>query len=71
MRHTVDDILRASAASVWVPRGSEHIDDQVQLVRFPARFGGGMRASMVHSDGAAAAVLDHAIARTRAWGGVG
>lgn len=66
--HTIDDILRASAAWVWFPRDSEQEKDHVQLVRYPQRFGGGVRASQVDSSADAAAVLEHAIARTRAWG---
>lgn len=66
--HTTDDILRAAAAWVWFPRDSEQQNDELQLVRYPARFGGGVRASQVDSTADAAAVLDHAIARTRAWG---
>jgi len=66
--HPLDDILRASAAWVWFPRGCEQEDSELQLVRYPARFGGGVRASQVDSALDAAAVLDHAIARTRAWG---
>ena len=66
--HTIDDILRASAAWVWFPRGSEQEKTELQLVRHPARFGGGVKASQVDSTRDAAAVLDHAIDRTRAWG---
>ncbi len=66
--HTTDDILRASAAWVWFPRGSESEKTDLQLVRYPARFGGGVRASQVDSDAAAAVVLDRAVGRTRAWG---
>lgn len=66
--HTTDDILRASAAWVWFPRDSEHEMKELQLVRYPERFGGGVRGSQVDSDADAAAVLDHAVDRTRAWG---
>ncbi len=68
--HTTDDILRASAAWVWFPRDSEQEKSLLQLVRYPARFGGGVRGSQVDSDADAdaAIVLDHAIDRTRAWG---
>ncbi|MDR6866661.1 hypothetical protein J2Y69_001254 [Microbacterium resistens] len=66
--HSVDQILRASAAWVWLPRGSESEDEHLQLVRYPSRFGGGVRASMVDSPDDPAAVVDHAIQRTRAWG---
>ncbi|MFD5213562.1 hypothetical protein [Microbacterium sp. NPDC058345] len=66
--HSLEDILRASAAWVWVPRGAEHEKTELQLVRHPARFGGGVRASQVESVRDAAAVLDLAIERTRAWG---
>ncbi|WP_311258939.1 hypothetical protein [Microbacterium sp. WCS2018Hpa-9] len=66
--HTTDDILRASAAWVWFPRDSEHEKTELQLVRYPERFGGGVRGSQVDSDADAAAVLDHAVDRTRAWG---
>lgn len=65
--HTVADIHRASAAWVWFPRDSEHERTDLQLVRYPARFGGGVRASQVDSDADPAAVLDRAIERTRAW----
>lgn len=66
--HSVDDIMRASAAWVWFPRGSEQERTELQLVRHPARFGGGVKASQVDSTADPGAVLDHAIERTRAWG---
>jgi hypothetical protein len=66
--HSLDDILRASAAWVWFPRGSDQEKSELQLVRYPARFGGGVKASQVASTKDAAGVLDHAIERTRAWG---
>lgn len=66
--HTAEEILRASAAWVWFPRDSELENTALQLVRYPARFGGGVRGSRVRSDVDAAAVLDCAIERTRAWG---
>lgn len=66
--HSTDDILSASAAWVWFPRGSESEKTDLQLVRYPARFGGGVRASQVDSDADAAVVLDRALERTRAWG---
>lgn len=66
--HTVDDLMRASASWVWFPLGSEQEKSELQLVRHPARFGGGVKASQVASTLDAAGVLDHAIERTRAWG---
>ncbi|MFK3676604.1 GNAT family N-acetyltransferase [Microbacterium sp. NPDC090218] len=66
--HTVDEVLRASAAWVWFPRDSEQVKEHLQLVRYPSRFGGGVRASQVSSSLDDASVLDHAIERTRAWG---
>ncbi|MFE6735532.1 GNAT family N-acetyltransferase [Microbacterium sp. NPDC057650] len=66
--HSDDEILHASAVWVWFPRGSEQENTELQLVRYPARFGGGVRASQVRSASDAAAVVDHAIERTRAWG---
>ncbi|UNK70251.1 hypothetical protein [Microbacterium sp. H1-D42] len=66
--HSLDDVMRASAAWVWFPRGSEQHKGELQLVRYPARFGGGVKASQVDSDLDAEAVLEDAIARTRAWG---
>lgn len=66
--HTTDDVLRASAAWVWFPRGSEQENMHLQLVRYPPRFGGGVRGSQVRSFADAEAVLDHAVARTREWG---
>ncbi|MHC9046176.1 hypothetical protein ACYX8G_16445 [Microbacterium saperdae] len=66
--HSVDDILRASAAWVWFPRDGEQEKSALQLVRYPARIGGGVRASQVDSTDDAHTVLDHAIARTREWG---
>lgn len=67
MKHATDDILQAAAAWVWCPRDGEQVKDDLQLVRYPARFGGGVRASRVDSTADAVAVLDRAIARTRAW----
>lgn len=66
--HALDDILRASAAWVWFPRGCEQHKGELQLVRYPARFGGGVKASQVESALDAASVLDEAIERTCAWG---
>lgn len=66
-RHTVADIHRASAAWVWFPRDSEQEKSDLQLVRYPARFGGGVRASQVDSSADPAAVLDRAVARTQSW----
>jgi len=66
--HTTDDILRASAAWVWFPRDSEHEKTDLQLVRYPERFGGGVRGSQVDSDADAGTVLDRAVHRTRDWG---
>lgn len=66
--HTTDDILRASAAWLWLPRDSDYESEMLRLVRYPARFGGGVRASQSDSTADAATVLAHAIARTRAWG---
>lgn len=68
MTHTTDDILRASAAWVWFPRDSEQQKSHLQLVRYPERFGGGVRGSQADSDADPVAVLDHAIERTRSWG---
>lgn len=66
--HTVDEILAASAAWVWFPRDSEHVREHLLLVRDPERFGGGVRGSQVESSLSPAAVVDHALERTRAWG---
>jgi hypothetical protein len=66
--HSTADVLRASAAWVWFPRGSEQENDHLQLVRYPSRFGGGVRGSQVRSSSDAATVLDHAVERTRSWG---
>lgn len=66
--HTEDDILRAAAAWAWFPRDSDRADEHLTLVRYPARFGGGVRGSQVRSSSDAAAVLDHAVERTRKWG---
>lgn len=66
--HTIDDILRASAEWVWIPRDSDQEKSHLQLVRYPERFGGGVRGSQVDSTSDAAAVLEHAIDRTRSWG---
>lgn len=68
VRHDEHDILRASAAWVWFPRDSEQEKAHLQLVRYPQRFGGGVRGSQVRSSADAETVLDHAIERTRAWG---
>lgn len=66
--HTEADIRRASAAWAWYPRDGEHRNDHLLLVRYPARLGGGVRASQVASSANAATVLDHAIACARDWG---
>ena len=56
--HTEAEIARASAAWIWFPRDSEHERSALQLVRYPARFGGGVRGSQIASEFDAAAVLD-------------
>lgn len=66
--HTTEQIQRASAAWVWFPRDSEQRADGLQLVRYPARLGGGVRASQASSTADAASVVDHAIAWTRQRG---
>ncbi|WP_260857386.1 GNAT family N-acetyltransferase [Microbacterium sp. 1.5R] len=66
--HTTEEILRASAAWAWFPRDSEQERTHLQLVRYPARFGGGVRGSQVDSRSDPADVLVHALERTRAWG---
>lgn len=66
--HSEAEIAHASAAWVWFPRESEQENSELQLVRYPARFGGGVRGSQVASGLDAPSVLDHAIARTRFWG---
>lgn len=66
--HGPDDILRAAASWAWFPRDSERADDHLLLVRYPTRFGGGVRGSQVRSSSDAATVLDHALERTREWG---
>lgn len=68
MAHTLDDILRAAAAWVWFPRDGDEDHAHLQLVRYPARIGGGVKASQVRSTLDAAGVLDYAVERTRAWG---
>ncbi|MEV8170118.1 hypothetical protein [Microbacterium sp. NPDC077486] len=65
---TEADILRAAAAWAWFPRGSEHVRGDLLLVRYPERFGGGVRGSQVTSARPAAEVLDGALDRTRACG---
>ncbi|MBP3977478.1 GNAT family N-acetyltransferase [Microbacterium sp. BLY] len=65
---TEAEVLRAAAGWAWFPRGSEHVRDELLLVRYPERFGGGVRGSQVTSTRPAAEVLDGALARTRAWG---
>ncbi|WP_407361102.1 GNAT family N-acetyltransferase [Microbacterium sp. LBN7] len=66
--HTEGDILRAAAAWSWFPRDGEQENVHLRLVRYPARLGGGVRGSQVHSTSEAAAVLDHAVERARSWG---
>ncbi|MFS0852907.1 hypothetical protein [Microbacterium sp. 179-I 3D4 NHS] len=66
--HSTDEILRAAAEWTWLPRGAESRDDELLLVRYPERFGGGVRGSQVRSALDAAEVVQHAIAQTRAWG---
>jgi GNAT superfamily N-acetyltransferase len=51
-----------------MPRGSEHDVGDLHLVRYPERFGGGVRGSRVASSADARTVLDRAVERTRAWG---
>lgn len=66
--HSTEEILRAAAEWTWFPRGSERDDSELLLVRYPARLGGRVRASQVHSRADAATVIEHAVDRTRAWG---
>lgn len=66
--HSTEEILSAAAAWVWTPRESDEEHTALRLVRYPRRLGGGVRGSQVHADVDAAAVLDHALERTRSWG---
>jgi len=66
--HTTEQILRAAAAWAWFPRDSEQEKTHLQLVRYPARFGGGVRGSQVDSRADSSTVIDHALERTQAWG---
>lgn len=66
--HTTDEILRAAAEWVWFPRDSEHVRDELLLVRDPERFGGGVRGSQVDSSLDPAEIVDHALERASAWG---
>lgn len=66
--HTTDEILCAAAAWVWFPRGSEHVRDELLLVRDPERFGGGVRGSQVESSLDPAELVDRALEQTRVWG---
>ncbi|MFF7291548.1 hypothetical protein ACFY9N_03350 [Microbacterium sp. NPDC008134] len=65
--HSSEEILRAAAEWAWFPRGSESESAELLLVRYPRRFGGGVRGSQVHSSLSAAEVVDRAIARTALW----
>lgn len=67
-KHNRDEILRAAADWAWFPRGSESEHEELLLVRYPQRFGGGVRGSQVHSARSASEVLDHAMERTARWG---
>lgn len=66
--HSSDEILRAAAQWAWFPRGSDSEHEELLLVRYPRRFGGGVRGSQVRSSRSAGEVLDHAVARTAQWG---
>ncbi|WP_136035869.1 GNAT family N-acetyltransferase [Microbacterium sp. K35] len=63
-----EDVLRAAAGWAWFPRGSEHVRDDLLLVRYPERFGGGVRGSQVSSTRSAAEVVERALERVEAWG---
>ena len=71
MAHSLDDILRAAAEWSWTPRGSTHDDTHARLTLYPARLGGGVRASRVRSRLDATAVVDYALARSREWAATG
>jgi GNAT superfamily N-acetyltransferase len=66
--HSTEEILRAAAEWTWLPRGAESQNDELLLVRYPERFGGGVRGSQVRSALDATGVVTQAIERTRAWG---
>ncbi|MDN3311216.1 hypothetical protein QWJ90_09775 [Microbacterium oryzae] len=65
---SADDIRRAAAQWTWLPRGSEHAVDGSVMVRYPARFGGGVRVSAFAHPGPPEAAIDAVVAQTRAWG---
>lgn len=65
---SADDIRRAAAQWTWLPRGSEHAVDGSVMVRYPARFGGGVRVSAFAHPGPPEAAVDAVLAQTRAWG---
>lgn len=66
--HTREEILRAASEWAWFPRGSESENTEMLLVRYPPRFGRGVRGSQVHASRNADEVLDRAISRTVRWG---
>ncbi|MFT4233946.1 MAG: hypothetical protein QM607_02935 [Microbacterium sp.] len=65
---TADEVIAHAAGWFWVPEGGEHLVDDMHIVRYPARFGGGVKCSKVDTDCSAAEVVDLAIAHARGWG---
>ncbi|MGK9221701.1 MULTISPECIES: hypothetical protein [unclassified Microbacterium] len=63
-----DAIRRAAAEWVWLPRDSDHVVDGMVAVRYPARFGGGVRVSAFDREGTADEAVDAALERARDWG---
>ncbi len=71
MTHSLEEILRAAAEWSWTPRDSRHDDTHLRLTLYPARLGGGVRASRVRSRLDATEVVDDALARSREWAATG
>lgn len=65
--HSTDEVLRNAASWVWVPREAEQSSTHLALVRYPPRFGGGVRGSAIDSALDAHDVVEFAVQRTREW----
>ncbi|GAA2904835.1 GNAT superfamily N-acetyltransferase [Microbacterium keratanolyticum] len=65
--HSADEILRHAAEWAWLPRNADLSQENLQLVRYPQRLGGGVRGSRVDSILDPGEIIDFAIGRVREW----
>ena len=62
-----ETVRRASAAWVWLPAGSRHVDTDYRLIDYPTWTGVGCQVTAIDSDRPAGVIVDEALERARTW----